>query len=398
MNSFDAFILTPMSAGDIIDHAARLYRRNFLAFLRIALPPEIFAYLGLILLTFGSRNFSTIHGDLRIVWSTFLIIFGGLLFFLGKAAFYAVLGGASRAIVVHFFDGTPLRARDVYRAVRERGWSLIGALLMIGLLSIGIGIIISTILIFVIAIITFLGISIGDELPTWAKYTLGIITGVFVTASFVTLLLLVYSRIVYVPQVLMVEGTGVMSSISRSFALAGGQVRRIAALILFWIYVAMSIWVLLMVPLGWLSYWTGGPVNPFSEAQPLWYEIADQTIGQLSEILIAPIFMLGFTLLYIDSRVRKEGFDVKLLADRILPAVPLPAQTIVVQQIEPADVNHVSTSWVPSILGLNIYTPIEVDTNEAAPDGARRLCSICETEAAVDDRFCGVCGTIFESV
>jgi hypothetical protein len=42
----------------------------------------------------------------------------------------------------------------------------------------------------------------------------------------------------------------------------------------------------------------------------------------LSEILIAPIVMLGFNLLYIDSRIRKEGFDIELLANRVLSAPP----------------------------------------------------------------------------
>jgi len=397
MNSFDAFILTPMSAGDIIDRAARLYRKNFLALLRIVLAPEVFAYLGLILFTFGSRNFSVMHGDWRTAWSTIFIIVGVLIFFLGKAAFYAVLGGASRAIVVHFFDGTPLRARDVYRAVRERAWSLIGALLMILFLSIGFGIILVNLILFVTAFITFLTFAIGNDLPMWSKVTLGIIIGLLAIVGFVIILLLIYSRIVYVPQVMMVEGAGVLGSISRSFALAGGQVRRIAALILFWMYVAMSIWLLLIVPVGWLSYWSGGSVNPFSETQPIWYEIADRTIGQLSEILIAPIAMLGFTLLYIDSRVRKEGFDVKLLADRVLPPVPSPVQTIIPLEVEPEPVNQVSISWVPSILGLNNYSSLEVDITAVVPDQPRRICRLCETEVALEDRFCGVCGSIFES-
>ncbi len=397
MNPFDAFILTPMSAGDIIDRAARLYRRNFFVLLRIVLGPEIFAYLGLILFTFGSRNFSLIHGDWRTAWSTLLIIVGMLLFFLGKAAFYAVLGGASRSIVVHFFDGTPLRARDVYRAVRERGWSLFGAMFMIIFLIIGFGIIIANLTLFVTAFLTFLTIAVANDFPEWVKVTLGIIIGLCAAVGFVIILLLFYSRIVYVPQVMMVEGAGVLGSISRSFALAGGQVRRSAAIILFWSYVALSIWVLLLVPLGWFSYWTGGSVNPFSEAQPIWYEIADRTVGQLSEILIAPIVMLGFTLLYIDSRVRKEGFDVKLLADRILPPVPQPAQTITMQELEPETVDQASHSWVPSILGLNVYPPPEDDIATVVPDQGRRICRLCESEVALEDRFCGVCGSVFES-
>jgi hypothetical protein len=398
MNPFDAFILTPMSAGDIIDRAARLYRKNFFPLLRIVLAPEIFAYLGLILITFGKRNFSTMQGDWRTAWSALLIIFGIVLFFLGKAAFYAVLGGASRAIVVHLFDGTPLRARDVYRAVRERGWSLIGALLMITLLSIGFGILLSYLIIFVVAIVSLISISFSFaiNLPMWVKITLGILIAFLAIAAFIIIFLLVYSRIVYVPQVIMVEDSGVLGGISRSFALAGGQVRRIAALILFWSYVAVSIWLLFMVPLGWFSYWSGGPVNPFSDNQPIWYEIADQTVGQLSEILIAPIVMLGFTLLYIDSRVRKEGFDVKLLADRILPPVPSPEEIISSQEVVPES-HQISPSWVPSMLGLNAYYPLEADMTAAAPMQAQRFCRLCETEAALEDRFCGVCGSVFES-
>src|SRR5262245_22210552 len=195
MNPFDAFILAPMSAGDIIDRAARLYRRNFLVLLRIVLAPEVFAYLGLILITFGSRNFSLIHGDWRTAWSTLFIIVGFVLFFLGKATFYAVLGGASRAIVVHFFDGTPLRARDVYRAVRERFWSLLGAMLMIILLSIVVGIIVMYLMLFVTGFITILTFSIGSGMPIWLKVTLGIIIGLGAAVGFVIILLLFYSRI-----------------------------------------------------------------------------------------------------------------------------------------------------------------------------------------------------------
>jgi hypothetical protein len=99
-------------------------------------------------------------------------------------------------------------------------------------------------------------------------------------------------------------------------------VRRIAAIILFWFYVAWSLWLLLMIPSGWYAYWTGVDISPFSAEDPFWYNIVQQTLTQLSEILIAPIVMLGFTLLYLDSRVRKEGFDIELLANRVLPAPP----------------------------------------------------------------------------
>src|SRR5262249_27739924 len=167
--------------------------------------------------------------------------------------------------------------------------------------------------------------------------------------------------IVYVPQILMVEGKGVFNSIGRSFSLAGGQIRRIAALFLFWIYVGWSVLLLLFLPLGYISDW----ITPLSSEQPLWYSIAWQTVTQLSEILLMPIFMIGCTLLYLDSRIRKEGFDVELLANREIapppdapPLYPLaPQQAFATQQQStPSQV-----SFAPTILGLNDYSPAQAN-------------------------------------
>src|SRR4029434_5734894 len=76
--------------------------------------------------------------DERIILMVLMILGGSLLWVIGKAAFYAVLGGASRSLVAHLFGGKSILARDVYRAVRERIWSLIGATLIIGLMMLGV--------------------------------------------------------------------------------------------------------------------------------------------------------------------------------------------------------------------------------------------------------------------
>jgi hypothetical protein len=318
----DSFTLTPMSAGDIIDRAVRLYRHNFLVLLRIVLAPSIVAFAGVILYTIGFRNISLVRGDARLVGTGSMIALGLLLIIIGKASFYAVLGGASRSLVHHFFDGTPLRARDVYQAVRERLWSLIGTTIILGLLVIVIASVIFFIVVFLFSIYAVFAALMTANLPSWLQSISHAIFGVFLTALVIILSLLCYSRIVYVPQVLMVEGKSISGSIGRSFSLAGGAVKRIAAIILFWFYVAWSLWLLLMIPPGWYAYWTGVDISPFSAEDPFWYSIVQQTIAQLSEILIAPIVMLGFTLLYLDSRVRKEGFDVELLANRLLSPPP----------------------------------------------------------------------------
>src|SRR5215468_4328645 len=329
MNSFDSFTLAPMSAGDIIDRAVRIYRRNFLALLRIVIAPSLVAYAGSVLISIGWSNATLSKGDARIVLTVLMIVCGSLLWVIGKAAFYAVLGGSSRSLVAHFFEGKPILARNVYSAVRERIWSLIGATLMIGLMMLGVLMIAYFFIIIIAMVFTLMLATIITEMPGWMQTIFTVIVAVITVGALLLAALLVYSRIVYVPQILMVEDKGVFNSIGRSFSLAGGQLRRVAALVLFWIYVGWSLLLLLFLPLGYVSDW----VTPFGAEHPPWYDIAWQTVGQLSEILLMPIFMIGCTLLYLDSRVRKEGFDVELLANRILaqppgtpPLYPFPSQ------------------------------------------------------------------------
>ena len=258
MNSFDSFTLAPMSAGDIIDRAVRLYGRNFLALLRIVLAPSLVAYAGSILMSIGWRNATMSRGDERIVITVLLVLSGFLLWAIGKAAFYAVLGGSSRSLVAHFFEGKPILARDVYRAAWERVWSLIGATFMIGLLIMGAMMIAYFFVVTITMFFALLMATVLQKAPEWMQGAAAVIFAIVVAAAFAVSFLLIYGRVVYVPQILMVEGKGVFSSIGRSFSLAAGQLRRIAALILFWFYVGWSVLLLLFLPLGFVSDW----VNP----------------------------------------------------------------------------------------------------------------------------------------
>ena len=45
-------------------------------------------------------------------------------------------------------------------------------------------------------------------------------------------------------------------------------------------------------------------------------------LGPISAILLTPVWMLGLSLLYVDERVRHEGYDIELMAARQLGEVP----------------------------------------------------------------------------
>jgi hypothetical protein len=130
-------------------------------------------------------------------------------------------------------------------------------------------------------------------------------------------------RVAYVPQVLLVEGRGVFASVGRSVDLARGNVRRLTAMFLFTAFATNSALMLLLVPLGWLG-WVNG-VNPVAldgADWPVWYTVGYEAVAQLSKVILTPVWMLGLSLLYVDERVRHEGYDIELQAARVLGDIP----------------------------------------------------------------------------
>jgi hypothetical protein len=129
---------------------------------------------------------------------------------------------------------------------------------------------------------------------------------------------------------------------------------------LFTVFATYSALLLLLIPLGWYGSLNGVDLSSFGTAWPTWYAIGYQVILQCSHILLAPIWMLGLSLLYVDERVRHEGYDIELMAARQLPEMPkLPG---VVSPFAPALVTGRAPKFVPpppgqmntgSVLGLS---------------------------------------------
>jgi hypothetical protein len=154
---------------------------------------------------------------------------------------------------------------------------------------------------------------------------LGFIVGAALIIGTLWLFFLLAPRFAYVPQIMLVEGQGVFSAIGRSTSLASGNVKRFAALFIFSIVATYSALLLLYVPLGWLA-WANG-LDFFSmvtdpDSVPAWYVIANQVVTQISLILMMPVWMIGLCLLYVDERVRHEGYDIELMAARSLGEIP----------------------------------------------------------------------------
>lgn len=315
--------LVPLGAGDLIDRAVRLYRRHLLTLMRIAAPPVIVTAIGWVMWTIATREVANTPSTAGLVFYVLLIIGAGVVIAGGHMFSLIVMGGASRNLVTHLLWNEPVLVRTTYAAVRSRFWSLLGATIVIVL-----WLVISAMVGFFGAYIVILFLSLGllvlgQAAPVGLLIIFGGIGGLAATVVFLWLFFFMAGKVAYVPQVLLVEGKRVFESVGRSFSLAKGNVRRLMAMTLFITFATYSALMILVIPLGWYGYLNGIDPSPWNAPQwPAWYAIAYSVIEPLSSILITPVWMLAMSLLYVDERVRHEGYDIELMASQKLPPMP----------------------------------------------------------------------------
>ncbi|MDQ2937577.1 MAG: hypothetical protein M3R67_08715 [Acidobacteriota bacterium] len=323
MNLTPELSLVPLGAGDLIDRAIRLYRRHLSVLIRIAAPPVFVSAVGSVLWTISWRGFFSTPSETEFLLYVFMAFAGAALLLGGHIFSLIVMGGASRNLVTHLLWNEPVLARTTYAAVRSRFWSLLGATIIM-VLWLGVAGVVAFFGWYIVVIFVSLGAVVSAQwAPVWLTAFVGVVG--FLAASAVALWLFFFmaGRVVYVPQVMLVEGKSVFESISRSFSLAKGNVRRLMAMTFFITFATYSALMILVIPLAALAWVNGITLSPFSAAEwPVWYSIIYSVLEPLSSILLAPVWMLGFSLLYVDERVRHEGYDIELMAAQRLGAMP----------------------------------------------------------------------------
>jgi hypothetical protein len=315
--------LVPLGAGDLIDRAVRLYRRHLFTLMRIAAPPVVVTAIGWVMWTIGFREaFNT--SDTAALISYVLLALAGLAAIVGGHIFgLIVMGGASRNLVTHLLWNEPVLARTTYAAVRSRFWSLLGASILVAAwlwISLMVG---STVGYFFAIFFVLILIFLAQWAPIWLIVIIGMIASVPGIGVSLWLFFFMAGKVAYVPQVMLVEGKRVFESVGRSFSLAKGNMRRLMAMTFFITFATYSALMILVIPLGWYGYLNGIDPSPWNATEwPAWYAIGYSILEPLSSILLAPVWMLGMSLLYVDERVRHEGYDIELMASQKLAPMP----------------------------------------------------------------------------
>ena len=140
---------------------------------------------------------------------------------------------------------------------------------------------------------------------------LAIVTGVMIAVGFLGILigaLFVAALVILSPAALLFERVGVFSAIGRSFELVRGRYWAIVLLVLV-IFLAFLV----------IGVVFGGILGAVAGAAGSEDETAGAIVSFLSNTALTavttPLFAAIVTVLYFDQRVRKEGFDLQLLAE-----------------------------------------------------------------------------------
>jgi hypothetical protein len=315
--------LVPLGAGDLIDRTIRVYRKHFVTLIRISAPPVLLSAAGSMLWSLSIREMTRASSNFSLYAFVLLAGLGALTLMLGNLFFAVVLGGTARNIVSHLLWNEPVSVRTTYKNVRTKLWSLLGATLVIALVVLFAAGLVLTIWIFLFGLLAILSIQMDPQMNS-AMVLLVFIPGLVLASIFsLWLFFWIAGKIAYVPQIIMVEGRPIFSAVFRSASLARKNTRRLAALVLFFSFTTYSALALIVIPISLVAYLHGIDFSIWNdEGRPVWLDICYNALFQVSSILLNPILMIGLSLLYIDDRVRREGYDIELMAINRLGPLP----------------------------------------------------------------------------
>jgi hypothetical protein len=294
------------AVGELLDSAFTLYRRNVRLILSITavvqLPLAVFSYIAYQLTGISSAttrlqqlsaNGVVTPQELTSVTSTLFTLLGVVI---GIGLLQALVvqpiatAAMTRAVGDIYLD-QPASLGSSYRAVGQRLGSVVG----VSMLLFGFGI-----LLFGVAF----GIVAG---AVYAFGSSGAAIVIIVLPVVVVLLIVMYTRWLFAAPIVMLERAGARAALRRSWQLVRGSTARV-----------FGITLLVGLITGILGAIVGALLNVLTQfGDESIRLLLTQLASLIVAILIQPISFIVVVLLYYDVRIRKEAFDIEMLAATI---------------------------------------------------------------------------------
>lgn len=319
--------LRPMTIGDMFDAAFRLYRAHVLTFVGIVallqVPLAIIQFLVQVTIGNGAfleiMRFSSRAPALRPGQNIFdimplgqLLTFYGITFALAAVQYLVIqnlITGALANAIGQTYLGRPITILGAYAFGLRRYLALILASLL--------PFVVGVVLFALIAGCSFgalaaIGVnSARSRTGVAALVLIGLLVfGLVVLLGLAALFFLI--RFLLTTQAIVLEAQGPLDGLRRSWRLVGGSFWRTVGIV---VLMGILTYVISAVPATIVSFaltfGSGGALNNLVRNQAI-----TTLLAQIGVIVALPLQLGVYTLLYYDLRVRKEGYDLELMAQQ----------------------------------------------------------------------------------
>jgi len=298
------FDLTPLDIGEILDRSFRLLRQYFWLFFFILLIPQ-----GLIfILTHGIQVI--FRGGTPPMNSLAMGVTVGILAFFGFLAFIVLQFWAQGALIFAVSEtylGHDTTLKDSYGAIKRLFWKFLGTMLLWALLVFGIPAISGIMAAIIIPLFKAIGIG-------------GLFTGLIIFIMIVAAIWVFFRLFIQwflVDKVIILEGIGGMKALHRSKELMKARTEsgfwkrpgiKAGLILLVGFAIAIGINLFFQIPGGILML-----IFRDSLIVQTLTGLLDLTANCLATVFTATAMIL----FYYDIRLRKEGFDLRMLAENL---------------------------------------------------------------------------------
>ena len=308
----EAVDLRPLSLGELLDRTFRLYRNHFALFVGImALPAAFWLPLNVLVLSYqgtlmgraatapGRPPMVPTPGEIvGLMTAVFaILVLSGLL--------YSIAVAAASSAVADVYLGRPATVRGSYAKIHGRLFKLLGVILnillrMFGLLVIVMGVLASG--------IAGIGLLFGGGRGNPIFAVLFAIALFFAYLAGMAFCIYFWLRYALSVPVLMIENLGVFATIRRSIFLTRGRRGHIFLAMLVGAIIAYAGIFVFQIPFT-IAMMVSAAQGHWSQ----WLAFAAAVFSSLGSALTGPISMIAIVLLYYDSRIRKEAFDLQFM-------------------------------------------------------------------------------------
>jgi hypothetical protein len=301
--------LRPLNLGEILDRTAELYRRNFWLFVGTAALPLLCVFalatpVGAFLIA------PAIAGNSAGQPSSAQIAIVAVLVLIAVPVYLAVYvysyAGITQA-AVSVYHGQKPTIRATLKSVHPRFWTYLWYVVLQGIL---VALVPATIAMSVIMpLIYFMS---RPDVDFGSRFALGFLIFLFAAAILGVMIWLTLSYAMGMAACV-VERKTAWTSLLRSWHLSPGARGRIfvtqllVAALAFGIGMALAIPVLILVAV----LPSMGISVAHSSAAFVVMEIVRVALDFISQVLLAPVFMIATVLFYFDQRIRREAYDIE---------------------------------------------------------------------------------------